>query len=287
MYRKEYEDYDNKTQRTLTEQLGNLQENLNIHKDNLSQSITLFEEKVNENQKETLWKIRDCEDLLKTRISEQKVQDMCEKLEQKVSFQVQTNDDKLHERVMKANGEIKSQFEQLKISTQSKHDSLKELCDFHEAELAKLTSAERFDDHCREVAQMKRDFEDEFEVLGRFLKDSKDKMAELTKKFNLAYDKLANGIPNVSHSRGLDEILVGGAAAGGARESLRLQKGESGSGPVRLDSGIYDSVKRTATVALGAGVADAISPGRKRSTMMSSPGLSRKGINEYLEAKIA
>jgi len=46
----------------------------------------LFEEKVNENQKETLWKIRDCEDLLKTRISEQKVQDMCEKLEQKVSF---------------------------------------------------------------------------------------------------------------------------------------------------------------------------------------------------------
>ena len=80
---------------------------------------------------------------------------------------------------------------------------------------------------------MKRDFEDEFEVLGRFLKDSKDKMAELTKKFNLAYDKLSHGIPNVMPSRGLEEVLGGGAAASGHRGTLRAQPGEAASAGLR------------------------------------------------------
>ena len=45
----------------------------------------MFEYKVNENQKETLWKIQDCEELLKSRISERKVQDMVDKIDKKVN----------------------------------------------------------------------------------------------------------------------------------------------------------------------------------------------------------
>lgn len=65
----------------VTEQLGILQESLNQHKEQIKKTEVRFEEKVNNNQKDTLWKIKETEELMKQRISEVKVNDMCQKLE--------------------------------------------------------------------------------------------------------------------------------------------------------------------------------------------------------------
>jgi hypothetical protein len=45
---------------------------LQEHKEEVSDITNNMEELVNKNQKDTLWKIDDCEALLKTRITEQK-----------------------------------------------------------------------------------------------------------------------------------------------------------------------------------------------------------------------
>ncbi len=47
------------------EQLGILQENLNHHKEQIKKTEVRFEEKVNNNQKDTLWKIQETEELMK------------------------------------------------------------------------------------------------------------------------------------------------------------------------------------------------------------------------------
>ena len=65
------------------------------HQDHLAKTRIKFEELVSENQKETLWKIKDCESLLKTRISEQKVIDMNESFQKKLTTIIEDNDTKL------------------------------------------------------------------------------------------------------------------------------------------------------------------------------------------------
>lgn len=52
--------------------MTNLNTKLEEHKEEVSQTTNQMEELVNKNQKDTLWKIDDCEALLKTRITEQK-----------------------------------------------------------------------------------------------------------------------------------------------------------------------------------------------------------------------
>jgi hypothetical protein len=44
---------------------------------------------------QTLWKIKDCEDLLKTRISEQKVDDIIEKLDTKFNLEIKNKNLKM------------------------------------------------------------------------------------------------------------------------------------------------------------------------------------------------
>lgn len=48
--------------------------------------MKFFEEKITETQKETLWKIKDVEAIIETRISEQKVEDIVKALEAKITL---------------------------------------------------------------------------------------------------------------------------------------------------------------------------------------------------------
>ena len=52
--------------------------------------IAHFENRVNEVEKNTLWKIRDCEELLKMRVNEEYVIDAVKELEEKLLREVLT-----------------------------------------------------------------------------------------------------------------------------------------------------------------------------------------------------
>jgi len=71
-------------------QMGNIQENLTQHRDEQVQTVNLFEEQIEKVKKETLWKITDCEDVIKTRISEQRALDIIDSLGKKM--QLKTRD---------------------------------------------------------------------------------------------------------------------------------------------------------------------------------------------------
>ncbi len=69
----------------INEKLGNFQENLNKYKTELTDAITFFEKKVNDNQSATLWRIKDCEELLKSRVSDKYVNDAVKAVEDKLT----------------------------------------------------------------------------------------------------------------------------------------------------------------------------------------------------------
>ena len=70
------------------EHFTSLQDNITTQKDHLATSIKHFEDRMGQNQQDTLWKIRDYEDLLKTRISEEKVNVITTAIETKLNLDV-------------------------------------------------------------------------------------------------------------------------------------------------------------------------------------------------------
>lgn len=57
---------------------------MNGYKTELQESLTFFEKKVNDNQADTLWRIKDCEELLKSRVSDKFVNDAIKALDDKL-----------------------------------------------------------------------------------------------------------------------------------------------------------------------------------------------------------
>ena len=92
-------------------QMGNIQENLTQHRDEQVKTVNVFEEHIEKIKKETLWKITDCEDIIKTRISEQQANSMVESLGNKLSLKVRDTEQKLIERNMNSYKELSQRFD--------------------------------------------------------------------------------------------------------------------------------------------------------------------------------
>lgn len=94
----------------VNEKLGNFQENLNKIKTELTDAITFFEKKVNDNQSATLWRIKDCEELLRSRVSDKYVNDAVKAVEDKLTKISQFQEEKQLERLEKTFKELGSRI---------------------------------------------------------------------------------------------------------------------------------------------------------------------------------
>lgn len=83
-FREESQVTETRTMRYIDDRLGLFQENLNNYKKELSEALVHFDKKVNDNQSATLWRIKDCEELLKSRVSDKYVNDAVNSAEQKL-----------------------------------------------------------------------------------------------------------------------------------------------------------------------------------------------------------
>lgn len=79
---------------------------MNNHRKDLSEAITSFGKKVDDNQSETLWRIKDCEELLRSRVSDKYVNDSIRALDEKLNRQISYNDEKQVERLEKSFKEL-------------------------------------------------------------------------------------------------------------------------------------------------------------------------------------
>ena len=65
----------------LREQLEKVQLNLVEQKREMEEHVTKFDKQINDYRSQVLWRIKDCEELLKSRCSTQEVQDLTKALE--------------------------------------------------------------------------------------------------------------------------------------------------------------------------------------------------------------
>jgi hypothetical protein len=79
---------------------------LNGYKKELTEALTFFEKKVNDNQSATLWRIKDCEELLRSRVSDKYVNDAIKTLDDKVTKHLTYSDEKHIERLEKSFKEL-------------------------------------------------------------------------------------------------------------------------------------------------------------------------------------
>jgi hypothetical protein len=69
-----------------------MNQDFQAHKEQVSQITLQLENSILKNQKDTLWKIKDCEEELKTRITESKVMGQIETLDKKIAVQLRNLD---------------------------------------------------------------------------------------------------------------------------------------------------------------------------------------------------
>jgi hypothetical protein len=81
----------------------------------VAKTASHFEEQVNLNQKDTLWKIAECEELLKTRITVQKTEQLLQSLEKKVSINLRKSEDQTMQRNNKEHKEVQEKIDELSL----------------------------------------------------------------------------------------------------------------------------------------------------------------------------
>lgn len=112
-FRNEHQDYEIRMRNYTANQVGNLQQNVMQNHDLILENHKLYLEELNQCKKDTLWKIKDAEDLLAKRISKHEVINMIETLDSKLTQSHTNLENKILDRLLKAYKEQNAQLETL------------------------------------------------------------------------------------------------------------------------------------------------------------------------------
>lgn len=93
-FRKEHEDFEQRIKEYVETKCAYLDNKLNEANDTIAKNKEMFDEELAENKKQTLWKIKDLENLLEKRISEHKVNTLLEAMDKKFKNLIKDTDDR-------------------------------------------------------------------------------------------------------------------------------------------------------------------------------------------------
>jgi hypothetical protein len=79
---------EQRTMKYINERLALFQENLNAYRTELNEAVVGFGKKTDDAKGETLWRIKDCEELLRSRVSDKYVDDAVKSLNEQISRQL-------------------------------------------------------------------------------------------------------------------------------------------------------------------------------------------------------
>ena len=151
--------------------LATFQENLSRQEEKLNQAIIGFEKKVNDHQSEVLWRIQDAEELLRNRVSEQRVKDLTNAIDEKLTAMLERDQVKLLERLMKSHEELKMHIKTAENYTTEKFDYIKGLMMQVDAKAGSMATIGMIDNLKEDNKNLKLKFEMEFEQFQQYLKE--------------------------------------------------------------------------------------------------------------------
>ena len=170
-FREESQLTEQRTLKQINERLGDFQENLNGYREELSQAVTAFGKKTDDVQGETLWRIKECEELLRNRVSEKFVMDALHSLDEKIKNQVNHVNDKGIERLEKTFKEVSARVTQTNQFFNDKLDDVRKIMAAYDSRFSNVASNSSVEKVQQGYKDMKYNFERELELIQDHMKE--------------------------------------------------------------------------------------------------------------------
>lgn len=118
-------------------------------------------------------------------------------LEKKLTTQLQIMDEKLLDRLTKANNQLNHEMSLIKVYADDKHRDLRLLIDESRKSIEQCVTTDKHQDLVVNYHSLKILIDDENTMMHEVIREQKDKMAEMSKRFKLTMEQLNMGITNV------------------------------------------------------------------------------------------
>lgn len=142
-FRDESQQMEERTFKYINDRLGDFQENLNSNRAELNEALASFGKKTDDIQSETLWRIKDCEELLKVRVSDKYVNDALKSVEEKIMKYLNAGDEKVVERQVKAFKELGQTVNSNKTMVEEKLADMRQVISTYDLRIANLATIDR------------------------------------------------------------------------------------------------------------------------------------------------
>lgn len=154
------------------------------------QNLLHFNESLSQCKKDTLWKIEECNEVIKTRINETKVNEMVANLDKRLSNELEIVNEKLLERMAKANSRLKQDLDSLTTQVETSEEDTKKIIQHFRETTDECVLNNRFQELVASFHNLKNQIDDENSTMHGVIREQKDKMSEVIKKFKLAQEKM-------------------------------------------------------------------------------------------------
>lgn len=132
---------------------------------------------------------------------------MCQKLEQKLSKEVRNTDSKLQDKLAMAQSQLTQEISSLQMFTQDKHKDLKNVVQEQIDMMADRVNTLQFHELEKKVDQHKALFDDENDLMQKYLKELKDKMGEQTKQYDDTMQQIQTNTQKINLNRNMIQHL--------------------------------------------------------------------------------
>lgn len=183
-FRKEHEELQKRIQDLVDLKLSKLSQSVKNYNDGLNAAMEKFESQVSEIKKETVWRIPELENLVKTRITEQKAHTLVSELDRKFETEMKQKEDRMLERLYNSFKECSSKVETAVEFTDDRYaDTKRELMRL-QSKVDNAVEKVKFAELNLEVRSMRKGFEEEIDVVQSYVREARDKHTEMQIKFN-------------------------------------------------------------------------------------------------------
>jgi hypothetical protein len=144
--------------------------------------VTAFGKKTDDVQSETLWRIKECEELLRNRVSEKFVMDAIHSIDEKIKKQINHLDDKGIERLEKTFKEVSARVTQTNQFFNDKLDDVRKIMASYDSRFSNVASNSSVEKVQQGYKDMKYNFERELELIQDHMKEVQDKNGEVVRR---------------------------------------------------------------------------------------------------------
>lgn len=139
-----------------------------------------FDKKINDYRSQVLWRVKDCEELLKGRVANQELVDSIRSLELRMLDKIDVENKTLHGRLMKTIETCQSRIKTAEAFSSDKYMESASLIKQVDERVAKMATIDMIDQVYDSQKHLKNNFNNEFASFQSYLKDQNNK--------NIKYD---------------------------------------------------------------------------------------------------